>query len=75
MLGFLRNQPYLVAVLVAFTTAGLAWMYARTIETDPKAVSRTFNKTLAAALVAGLLITWLVQRREKISTEPFTSDG
>lgn len=75
MLSLLRSHPYVFAVLVALLTAGLSWMYARTIEKDPEVIKKTFNKTLAAALIAGLTLTYFVNRQERLSTEPFTADG
>lgn len=74
MLGFLRNHPYIFSLVVALLTATIMWLYARTIEKDPQAVNRTFNKTLAAGVIAGLALTWLVYREEPICTEPFPTD-
>lgn len=71
MLGFLRSSPYVLAILIAVLTAGLSWAYAKTLSTDPNVPKKTFNKTLVAALVAGLSITWMVNRQEAVSTEPF----
>ena len=74
MLEFLRNHPYVFALLVATLTASLMWLYTRTIEKDADTVNKTFNKTLLAGLVAGLALTWLVHRQEPICTEPFSTD-
>lgn len=72
MLGFLRSSPYAVAVLVAVLTAALAWAYARTLAKEGEDTRKVFNKTLAAGLIAGLLLTWMVHKREHVSTEPFS---
>lgn len=74
MLGFLRNHPYIFALSIALLTAGLMWLYTKTIEKDQDKVQKTFNKTLAAGTVAALALTWLVYRQEPICTEPFTTD-
>ena len=74
MLAFLRNHPYIFSLAIALLTATLSWLYARTIEKDPEKVGKTFNKTLAAGIVAALLLTWLVHRQEPVSTEPFSTD-
>lgn len=71
MLGFLRNYPYVFALVVALLTATLMWAYTRTIETDADKIQKTFNKTLAAGVVAALALTWLVHRSEPLSCEPF----
>lgn len=75
MLGFLRTHPYVFSLLIAVVTAALIWLYTRTIEKDKDVVNKTFNKTLAAGVVAALALTWLVHRQEPISTEPFPADG
>lgn len=75
MLGFLRSHPYVFSLTIALVTAALMWLYTRTIEKDPQVVNKTFNKTLAAGVVAALVLTYLVHRQEAICTEPFTADG
>lgn len=74
MMGFLRNHPYIFALTIALVTATLMWLYTKTIEKDTEKVQKTFNKTLAAGIIAALALTWLVHRQEPISTEPFTSE-
>lgn len=75
MLEFLRNHPYVFSLTLALLTATLVWLYARTVETDPDKVTKTFNKTLLAGVIAALALTWLVHRQEQVSTEPFSADG
>lgn len=75
MLAFLRNHPYVFSLLIAVLTAALMWLYTRTIEKDKSIVNKTFNKTLAAGVVAALALTWLVYRQEPVCTEPFPTDG
>lgn len=74
MLEFLRNYPYVFALVMATLTATFMWLYTRTLEKDTDKVNKTFNKTLLAGVVAGLTLTWLVHRQEAISTEPFSTD-
>ena len=74
MLGFLKGHPYLVAMAIALLTAALSWAYARTLTKDPEETRKVFYKTLAAALVASLALTWVVHRQEPLSAEPFTTD-
>lgn len=71
MFEFLRSHPYIFSLLVALLTATLMWLYTRTIEPDREKVNKTFNKTLAAGVVAALALTWLVHRQEPVSCEPF----
>jgi hypothetical protein len=76
MLGFLQ-QPYVFAVVVAFLTAALAWMYSRTLEQEPRAPTKTFFKTLAAGLIAGLGLTFLTNKMDAnvaMNAEPFMPD-
>ena len=74
MLGSLKSHPYMVAIVISLLTAGLSWGYARTLSKDPEDARKTFNKTLAAGLIAALLTTWLVHRKEALMTEPFTAE-
>ena len=74
MLGFLRGHPYIFALALALLTATLTWAYARTLTTDAEEQRKTFNKTLAAGVVAALALTWLVHRQEPLATEPFPGD-
>jgi Na+-driven multidrug efflux pump len=74
MLAFLKNHPYIFSLALALLTASLTWLYARTIEKDKDKVNKTFNKTLAAGVVAALALTWLVHREEPVSREPFISE-
>jgi hypothetical protein len=74
MFGFLQN-PHAFAATFALVTALLAYLYARTIETDKKAQTKVFWKTLIAGGIAGLLLTWLAHgRSEPVATEPFNSE-
>ena len=76
MLGFLQ-QPYVFAVVIAFLTAALAWMYSRTLEQEPRAPTKTFFKTLAAGLIAGLGVTFVANKMDPtspMSAEPFMPD-
>jgi hypothetical protein len=74
MLPFLKNHPYFFSLTLALLTAGIVWLYARTLEKDGDKVNKTFNKTLAAGVVAALALTWLVHREEPVSSEPFIAD-
>ena len=57
MLGILK-QPYVFAVVLAVLTAGLMYVYARTVEADKERCNKTFFKTLAIASVSGLLLAY-----------------
>lgn len=61
---------YVFAVVVALVAAVLNFLYARTLET-PDDASKTFFKTLVAALIAGLVLAWFVSRPDDVATEPF----
>ena len=74
MLGFMKGHPYFLAIAIAVLTATLSWAYSRTISADPDETRKVFNKTLAAALVASLALTWIVHRQEPLSVEPFTAE-
>ncbi len=74
MFGFLKN-PHAFAFTMALVTAVLAYLYARTIETDKHAQTKVFWKTLIAGAIAGVLLTWLAHgRTEPVATEPFNSE-
>lgn len=74
MLGFLRSHPYVFTLSIAVLTAGIMWIYSRTIEKDKDVVNKTFNKTLLAGVIAAMAMTWLVYRQEPICSEPFTTE-
>jgi multisubunit Na+/H+ antiporter MnhC subunit len=74
IIGFLQN-PHAFALAIAISTAILSFLYAKTTETsDPKAPAKVFWKTLAAAVISALVLTWIVYRPEHISREPFSAD-
>ena len=74
MFGYLKN-PHAFALTIAFLTALLAYMYARTTEQDKHAQTKVFWKTLIVGIISALLITWLgYGRQEPVATEPFNTD-
>ena len=58
MFGLLK-QPYVFALALALLTAGLMYLYARTIERDGDKCTKTFFKTLAISSVSGLALAYL----------------
>jgi hypothetical protein len=77
MLGFLRAHPYAFALAIALVTALLVWAYARTLDRDKDSkdsANRTFNKTLAAGVIAALALSYLVHRQEPLCTAPFAAE-
>lgn len=76
MLSFVQQQPYVFALAIVVLTALLTFLYDKTLERDPAHHSRTFFKTLAAGVAAGLSLTWLTSpRSELLATEPFDAVG
>lgn len=74
MLSFLRAHPLAFSLVFALLVAVLVWLYERTVEPDANKVQKTFNKTLAAGVLAGVALTWLVNRQEPVSCEPFVPE-
>lgn len=72
MLGFLQ-QPYVFAVVVAVATAVLAYLYSRVTDQDATRHSKTFFRTLVAATLAGVGLTYVATARSApvMATEPF----
>jgi hypothetical protein len=74
MFGFLKS-PHMFALSVAFLTALLSYLYARTTESTEHAQNKVFWKTLIIGVISALLITWLAHgRQEQVATEPFNTD-
>lgn len=71
MLAFLQ-QPYVFAVALAFATAVLVFLYGRVTDKEASRPTRTFFKTLAAGILAGVALTYMSSSKpEPIATEPF----
>lgn len=71
MFAFIR-QPYVFAVTLALVTAVLSYLYARITDSESKKSYQTFFKTLAAGLIAGLVLTYISSpKSEPVATEPF----
>lgn len=79
MLGALQ-QPYIFAIVLAVVTAVLAYLLSTVTDKDAVRSKRTFFKTLAAGVVAGLALTYFTTGRARggdaagaaaVVTEPF----
>lgn len=73
MFTFMQN-PYVFGFMVALVGALLMYAYQYTVEPDSENNKKTFYKSLATGVLAALIVTYIVHRPEKVSSEPFTAD-
>lgn len=64
MLGALQ-QPYIFAIVLAVVTSVLAYLLSTVTDKDAVRSKRTFFKTLAAGVVAGLALTYFATGRAR----------
>ena len=75
MLGALQN-PYVFAVVLAFVTAILTFLLSTVTDKDSTRSKRAFFTTMAAGLLAGVVLTYFTSSRAggaeaALATEPF----